>query len=83
MVKHDRLSDDIQTSAQWQGQEVYIPAIPEPFWTTKGLPFWKRFNERNWRPQCRCGRIFDNKEDYQAHIIYIIYKNPPYGQEQN
>jgi hypothetical protein len=54
----------------------WLPAIPMPFFTTKGLAFWKRPFEKYWRPQCDCGRIFDNLEDYHAHIVY---KNSPYG----
>ena len=73
-----RLSNDTQTSAKVDGKEVYIPAIPLPYFTTKGLPFWKRWNENNWRPECSCGRIFETLEDYNAHIVY---KNSPYGGE--
>lgn len=54
----------------------WVPALPTPFFTTKGLSFWKRFNEKNWRPQCVCGSVFDTLEDYNAHIVY---KNSPYG----
>lgn len=66
------LNKDIQVQIKSQ----WVPAIPHPFYTTKGLPFWKRLFEKYWRPQCACGRIFDSKEDYNAHIIY---KNSPYG----
>lgn len=73
-----QLSNENQTSAKIGGKEVYVPAIPYPFFTTKGLPFWKRWNEKNWRPECACGRIFETHEDYDAHIVY---KNSPYGGE--
>lgn len=73
-----RLSNENQQSAYVNGKEVWIPAIPYPYFTTKGLPIWKRFNEKNWRPECGCGRIFGTLEDYQAHIVF---KNSPYGGE--
>lgn len=61
------------------GEEHWIPAIAYPFFTTKGLPFWKRFNEKNWRPQCDCGRIFDSLDDYNAHVVYW---NSVYGKAE-
>lgn len=76
--ENHQLSEEIQQSATWKGKEIYIPAIPYPYFTTKGLPFWKRFNERNWRPECSCKRTFDTLEDYYAHIVYM---NSPYSEE--
>lgn len=72
-LKHHTLSKE--NSMEIKGK--WLPAIPLPLYTTKGLAFWKRFNEKNWRPQCECGRIFDTTEDYYAHIIY---KNSLYGE---
>lgn len=66
------LSKDVQTEIKGQ----WVPAIPYPYFTTKGLPFWKRLSEKHWRPQCLCGRIFDSEEDYEAHIVYM---NTPYA----
>lgn len=74
-----QLSNGIQTGRLYKGKEVYVQAIPYPMFVTTGLPFWKRWNENNWRPQCECGRIFETLEDYEAHIVY---KNSPYGSEQ-
>ena len=54
----------------------WVPSIPLPMFVTTGLPFWKRFNEKNWRPECACGRLFNTLEDYNAHIVYM---NSPYG----
>lgn len=71
-----KLSNDVQVEILG----MWLAAIPYPFFTTKGLPFWKRFNEKNWRPECSCKRIFDTLEDYRAHIVY---KNSPYSKEQN
>lgn len=51
---------------------IWIPAIPLPFFTSEGLPFWKRLNDNNWRPKYGCGRIFDSLEDYHAHVIYKV-----------
>lgn len=62
--------NQMEIKGQW------LSAIPHPLYVTAGLPWWKRLNEKNWRPQCDCGRIFDTLEDYNAHIIY---KNSPYG----
>lgn len=62
--------NQMEIKGQW------LPCIPYPLFTTRGLPFWKRFDEKNWRPQCDCGRIFNSLEDYYAHIVY---KNSPYG----
>jgi hypothetical protein len=70
MANVHQLSKENQMGVWYQGKEYWIPAIPYPFFTTKGLPFWKRFNEKNWRPQCVCGRIFETLEDYNAHIVY-------------
>lgn len=79
---HDKISvkDSTQICLVVDGKKHWAPAIPHPFYTTKGLPFWKRFNESNWRPQCGCGRIFNTKEDYDAHVIY---HNSVYGRASN
>lgn len=69
-MKHDRLAHDVQMEIKILGKSYWVPSIPTPFFTTKGLPFWKRLNEKNWRPQCACGQIFDSMDDYNAHVTY-------------
>lgn len=78
MTLEHKLDNEAQTGVRIGGEEKWMPAIPLPYFTTEGLPFWKRFNESNWRPRCACGRIFETTEDYEAHIVY---KNTPYGGE--
>ena len=73
-----KLNDEAQKQYFVNGKEVWVAAIGLPYFTTKGLSFWKKFNEKNWRPECACGRIFETLEDYEAHIVY---KNSPYGGE--
>lgn len=49
---------------------TWTQGIPLPFYTTKGLPFWKRFNEKNWLPQCvfcRAQPIFKTEAEYREH----------------
>jgi hypothetical protein len=73
-----KLSNENQTEIRVGGKAVWVPAIPLPYFTTKGLPFWKRLNENNWYPECACGRTFKTMEDYEAHVVY---KSSPYGGE--
>lgn len=61
---------EVQVGLKVNGKEYWVAALPYPFFTTQGLPFWKRFNEKNWRPQCNCGRVFDSLDDYNAHVLY-------------
>jgi len=73
----------------WQENEdgTWSAAIPEPFWTTKGLRWWKRFNEKNWLPQClRCPDkpIFSNRNQFRNHWQKLHtdgkrYKRTPTG----
>jgi hypothetical protein len=70
------LSKENQTEVKVKGKSLWVPAIPYPFYTTKGLPFWKRLNESNWLLQCECGQIFNTQEDYEAHMVYM---NSPYA----
>ena len=54
-------------------EQTWVTATPEPFWTTKGLPFWKKFNEKNWLPQCvdcKDMPIFRAREEYNDHYIF-------------
>lgn len=76
-----KLSTDVMQGAVIDGKQVAVPSIPYPMFTTKGLSFWKRLGgEKNWRPECDCGRVFETLEDYYAHIVY---KNSPYGQDSD
>jgi hypothetical protein len=75
-VKGHQLSKDNSVGLHVNGKTIWMPALPEPLYVATGLPFWKRLNEKYWRPQCNCGRIFDNKEDYHAHLVYM---NSAYG----
>jgi hypothetical protein len=53
----------------------FIPAVPEPFWTTTGLSWWKRFNEKNWLPQCyQCQTkpIFKTRDEYDEHCREML-----------
>lgn len=53
------------------GQSHWVPAIPMPFYTPKGLSFWKRLGgEKNWRPQCKCDQLFETLDDYNAHVVF-------------
>lgn len=74
------LQHKLSNDAQVEINGKWLPAIGLPFFTTKGLPIWRRFNEKNWRPECACGRIFETLEDYEAHIVY---KNSPYSEPTN
>lgn len=77
---HDKLDHEgNQMELIISGKSHWVPAIPYPFFTTKGLPFWKRLNEKNWRPECKCGQVFDTLDDYNAHVIYW---NSAYGIEE-
>lgn len=54
-------------------EQTWVKAVPLPFYTTQGLPFWKRFSEKNWRPQCLdCSDrpIFDSEAAYRDHYIF-------------
>lgn len=74
-MKHT-LSSQTQEQVFLQGQEVWRPSIAEPFYTTEGLPIWKRFNEKYWRPQCVCGKIFHDKQSFLEHYIYMaVWEN--------
>lgn len=66
---------DNETQMEVNGK--WIPVIPYPYFTTRGLPLWKWFSEKYWRPQCTCKRIFNTLEDYNAHIVYV---NSPYAE---
>lgn len=69
-MKHDKWGQDVKTEIVISGQSHWVPAIPYPMYTTKGLRFWKRWNEKNWRPQCQCGQIFNTLDDYNAHVVF-------------
>lgn len=64
---HVVLGGENQESFIVAGRTYLRPAIPVPFFTTKGLPLWKRFNQDNWRPQCDCGEIFGSLAEYREH----------------
>lgn len=72
-MKHDQIDfSDASVNVELivNGKSHWVPGIAYPYFTSKGLPFWKRFNEKNWRPQCGCGQIFDTLDDYNAHVVY-------------
>lgn len=73
-MKHDSLDLANRTGTQVElivtGKSHWVPAIPHPMYVATGLPFWKRGNEKYWRPQCACGQIFDTLNDYNAHVVY-------------
>lgn len=69
--KELEIPKDVENNETYDGStNTWLPAIPEPFWTTKGLPFWKRLNEKNWRPQClycKTAPIFKDRQEYEDH----------------
>lgn len=71
-MNNHKLNKEVSTEINGK----WVPAIPYPYFSTKGLPIWKRFNKANWRPQCTCKRVFDTLEDYHAHIVFM---NSPYA----
>lgn len=67
-----RFSSDTGQPQRLNDKGQWVDVIPEPFWTTKGLPIWKRFNERNWLPQCvDCpdAPIFKTRERWEDHYV--------------
>lgn len=62
-----KLDGTIKEGLEVNGKTYWLPAIALPMFTTKGLSFWKRFSEKNWRPQCDCGEIFDSMDAYKRH----------------
>lgn len=71
------MSDQVQSYDPIE--QTWVASVPEPFWTTKGLMFWKRFNEKNWLPQCldcKANPIFKTKEEYRDHYIFKHTSNP-------
>jgi len=65
-----KFSADISEGVHIHGVQVWRPAVSEPMYVTTGLPWYKRWNENNWRPQCGCGQIFDTRQAYIEHYIY-------------
>lgn len=59
--------ESTQQTLVMNGRVYWVTAIPVPMFTTKGLPIWKRFNEKNWRPQCNRGMIFNTLDEYEQH----------------
>ncbi len=77
------MADD--STQQYDEQEqTWTQAVPGPFYTTTGLPFWKRFNEKNWRPQCLdCKEqpIFDTDKEYRDHRVFKHSGKAPHVQQ--
>lgn len=64
-----KFSKDVSESYEFRGRTYWRPALPYPFFTTKGLSLWKRLGgEKNWRPQCVCGQIFNTLQEYEDHF---------------
>lgn len=71
------MSDSVQVELNYKDPEGWRALVPIPFWTTKTVPFWKRFNEANWRPQCmHCKEVFKFKSDYDKHYMIYVAKWP-------
>lgn len=62
-----KLDNTVQEAFELNGKTYYRPSLALPYFTTKGLPIWKRFNEKNWQPQCDCGKIFSSMDEYREH----------------
>lgn len=68
---HISVKLDMTDSEGWRA------LVPMPFWTTKGLPFWKRFNEKNWLPQCTKEQdIFKTRLEYDRHFAIMHFPWP-------
>lgn len=63
------LDSEVQGGYEVNGRTYWGPVLPYPYFTTKGLLPWKRFNEKNWRPLCGCGKIFNDMEAYEQHYF--------------
>lgn len=64
-----KIPEGVSQALVVNGREYWQPALPYPFFTAQGLPFWKRFNEQNWRPKCDCGQIFETLDEYHEHYF--------------
>lgn len=67
-----RFSSDTDQPQRLNDKGQWVDAIPMPFYTTQGLPFWKRWNEKNWRPQCvDCldKPIFKDNDAWENHYV--------------
>lgn len=58
--------DNVQEGVHLQGVQVWRPSIAHPLYVGLGLR----------KAQCGCGRKFKNKEDFDAHYIYMaVWEN--------
>jgi hypothetical protein len=59
-------AEDVQESFETNGVGGWRPAIAYPLFVGIGMR----------KPKCGCGRVFKNREDYDAHYIYMaVWKN--------
>lgn len=61
-------ADDVQGSFidPQTGREIYRPVVAHPYYVGFGLR----------KAKCDCGRIFKNREDFEAHYIYkAVWEN--------
>lgn len=67
----------ISVRLNMEDPEGWRALVPTPFWTTKGVRFWKRWNEENWLPQCsHCGQVFKDEREYDEHYMIYVAKWP-------
>lgn len=71
------MDTQINTQLRLDDPEGWRALIPIPFYTTKTVPFFKRFDKKNWRPMCmHCREVFKTKIEYDRHHMIYVLKWP-------
>jgi len=71
------MNDSVSVKLNYNDPEGWRALVPIPFFTTKTVPFWKRLNEENWRPQCtHCSKVFKDRLEYDRHYMIYVVKWP-------